>query len=255
MFQIPSAKRIRRNELQSPATSPRSSPDPDLAQLLRSQARTEYTFTTPENDDDAAHRSVDEEAELILFATNPSSEPQSHKIRLASPVAEQGEPGFAVKKPRSYYFADEGDSEREAELKAAAIDGKTVLALAREPWPGCALPWKVKTITPTGMKRSVTVGHSNVVVAIEESVHKRRRKGKKSRIAIRKKLQANEVKREANERLAKEKEEAEKEKRTRRNREKKLKQKARNKAKRSAEGAAAGSPVEEPESVSDAGAD
>ncbi|KAF1844720.1 uncharacterized protein K460DRAFT_97459 [Cucurbitaria berberidis CBS 394.84] len=244
MFELPGAKRVRRDELQSPASSPRSSPDPALEDLLRSQIRNEYAFTTAEIDTteaaEAAHSDGEEEVELRLFAATPNAPLQTTKIRLSSPGIGTGEPGFVVKKPRSYYFADEPSSEEEAALQAAAIDGKTVLELSRDPWPGCALPWKVRTISAAGMKKEVLIGHPPTLVTVEEEEHKRKRKGKKTRIALRKKRQATKEKQDERARLAQEKDEAEREKRTRRNREKKVKKKAKAKAKKASDGAVEG---------------
>jgi uncharacterized protein YbaP (TraB family) len=94
------------------------------------------------------------------------------------------------------------------------------------------LPWKVRKLSAAGMKKEVLVGHPPRLVAVEEAISKRTRKGKKTRIALRKKMQATKDKREEQARLAKEKDEAEREKRTRRNREKKLKKKAKTQAKK-----------------------
>lgn len=137
-----------------------------------------------------------------------------------------------MKKPRSYYFADEPTSQDQLRLQAAAVDGETISELSKLPWPGCALPWKVKKLSPAGMKREVLIGHPPQLVTVDETIHKRTRKGKKTRIALRKKMQANKDKCEEQARLAKEKEEADREKRTRRNREKKLKKKAKSQAKK-----------------------
>lgn len=137
-----------------------------------------------------------------------------------------------MKKPRAYYFADERTTEEQLRLQAAAIDGKTILELSNLPWPGSALPWKVKKISPVGMQKEVLIGHPPKLVTVEETVHRRVRKGKKTRIALRKKIEATRGKREEQAKLAKEKEGAEREKRTRRNREKKLKKKAKSQAKK-----------------------
>ena len=182
----------------------------------------------------------EEEVELRLFAATSSAPPKPDKIRLSSPGAGTGEPGFLLKKPRSYYFADEPTSEEEGALQAAAIDGKTVLELSKVPWPGCALPWKVRRISATGMKKEVLISHPPALVTVEEQQHKRKRKGKKMRIAIRKKREAMKEKHDEKARLAQEKEEAEREKRTRRNREKKVKKKAREKAKKASDGVVEG---------------
>lgn len=227
---------MRRDELQSPTSSPRSSPDRDLEELLRSKIHSQFTYTTTEQFvEDAAH-SDDDEAELRLFAAPSNAPAQTHKIRLSSPTADSGEPGLILKKPRSYYFADEPTSDEEAAFQAAAIDGKGVLELSQLPWPGCALPWKVRKISPAGMRKEVLVGHPAMLATAEEKIHKRTRKSKKTRIAIRKKLQATKEKQSEQARLAQEKMEAEREKKTRRNREKKLKKKAKEQAKRAADG-------------------
>ncbi|KAF2688434.1 hypothetical protein K458DRAFT_384618 [Lentithecium fluviatile CBS 122367] len=240
MFATAGAKRVGRGELQSPASSVRSSPDPTITALLRARAHDEFAFTTTEDDNGKYGGDIpadeDEEVELMLFA-GPSATSQTHKIRLTSPDAGSGEPGILVKKPRSYYFADEVTSEQEEELQSAAITAEEVLEMGKLPWPGCALPWKVTTLTAAGMKKEVLVGHDPVkLVAVEEKERKRKRKGKKTRIALRKKAEAAQEKEAEKAKLAAEKEEAGREKRTRRNREKKAKKKAREKAKKLGDG-------------------
>jgi hypothetical protein len=195
--------RVRREDLHSPASSARSTPDPELEELLRSRTRNEFTFTTIEHDITAlqhAAASDDDETELRLFATAPNAAPQSHKIRLSSPSAGSGELG--VKKPRSYYFAAPPTSEERQQLEAAAVDAATVLELSALPWPGCALPWKVRTISAVGLKKEVLVGHPPRLETVEEVARKRTRKGKKTRIALRKKTQATKEKRDEQAKLA-----------------------------------------------------
>lgn len=206
-----------------------------MTEFLRSRLQSQFIFTTRDDDSEELRDNAagsDEEAELVLFA-GPSKAGESHKIRLSSPEA-SGEPGLRVKKPRSYFFAGEVTSEKEEEYAAAAVTGADVLDMAKIPWPGCAVPWKVRTITPAGLEQTVLIGHPPVPFEVDEQTKKRTRKGKKSRIALRKKMQATNDKQAEQARLAKEKEEAEREKRTRRNREKKVKRKAREKAKKEA---------------------
>lgn len=241
--------RVGRNELLSPASSTRSSPDPAITELLRSRAHNEFAFIDTENNAEIVGQDAiaedEDEAELVLFA-GPSNTSQTHKIRLSSPDAALGDPSFLKKKPKSYYFADKVTSEKQDELNAAAITGEDVLSLGKVPWPGSAVPWKVTSLTAAGMKKEVLVGHSPLTLAtVEEKEHKRKRKGKKSRIALRKMMQAAKAREAAkakltveNAKLAAEKIEAEREKRTRRNREKKVKKKAREKAKKTGLGAA-----------------
>lgn len=234
MFAAGGAKLIGRDELQSPASSPRSSPDPAITELLRSHTQHEFAYTTAESGHAEAVEELDEEdeVELQLFA-GPALTSQTHKIRLSSPEAASGDPGFLVKRPRSSYFADEITSNRKDELAAAAVTGAQVLDMAKVPWPGCALPWKVTTLTPAGMRKEILTRHGPIqLLTVEEKAHKRTRKGKKSRMALRKKMQAIRDKEAARKKLAAEAEEAEREKRTRRNREKKVKKKARDQAKK-----------------------
>lgn len=225
---------VGRDALRSPEVSPRSSPDPELTELLRSRIQSDFTFKTLNDDVDEILRDAgesDEEAELVLFA-GPLNTKESHRIRLSSPDASAGEPGLLVKKPRSYFFADDLNGEKEKEYMAAAVTGDQVIEMSKIPRPGCTLPWKVCSLTSGGMKKIVLVGHPPVFLELEEQARKRTRKSKKARIALRQKMQAAGFKQAEQARLAQEKEEAEREKRTRRNREKKVKRKARDKAKK-----------------------
>ena len=227
---------MRRDELRSPDESPRSTPDRDIEELLRQRISTEFAFTTAQHDTADIHdamQSDEDEVELQLFAAPANTAPATLKVRLDSPGLDKGDgSGFLVKKPKSYYFADEPTSDEELALQASAVDGRTVLELSKQPWPACAMPWKVQTITKDGHKKAVLVGHPPALATVEEKDHKRTRKGKKARIALRKKKQANQNKTAERARLAAEKEEAEREKRTRRNREKKVKKKAKAQAKK-----------------------
>jgi hypothetical protein len=140
-------------------------------------------------------------------------------------------PRFLVKKPRSYYFAPELDGKHRERLEASALDADAVIRLSKEPWPGCQLPWKVRTISAAGSKRTILMRHSESGVTIEYEPKRRTRKGKKSRIALRKKMHAAKAKQEQVQEAAKNKLHAEREKRTLKNRQKKLKKKEREKAK------------------------
>ncbi|CAI6333762.1 unnamed protein product [Periconia digitata] len=231
------AKRVGRNELHSPEASPRSSPDPDLTELLRLRSHNDYEFTDTGASIQVSQEEIvasEDEAELILFAGARDTQQPSNKIRLSSPGA-SGEPGLSVKKPQTYYFAEEPSTEKYEELRAAALTGDAVIEMSKIPWFGCAVPWKVQTLTASGMKKTVLVGHPPSLVTLEEKIHKRTRKNKKTRIALRKKMQAIRERDAERARIAKEKEETEQEKRTRRNREKKVKKKAREKAKKQTE--------------------
>ncbi|KAF2734869.1 hypothetical protein EJ04DRAFT_534600 [Polyplosphaeria fusca] len=231
MFELPDSKRVRRNELLSPASTPRSSPDPEVTELLRARAHDELAFTF--GDQTIEEVANDEETELVLFASTTDAQPT--KIRLPSLDAEGANAGFSVKKPHSYYFADALGGQKKAELEASAIDATTIIELSKEPWPGCRLPWKSRTISASGMKKAVLVGHPQALAVVEEKFHKRTRKGRKTRIALRKKLQASKERQEQATKAAMLKEDTEREKRARKNRERKFKKRERDRAKKLAE--------------------
>ena len=111
-----------------------------------------------------------------------------------------------------------------------AVSGETILAWSKIPWPGCALPWKVHKITIKSEKKVAKPLEVCQLTTSEKS--RRKRAGKKKRIALRKKAQRDAEK--AEEALKKEQEE--REKKTRRNREKKIKKKMREKAKKAQPG-------------------
>ncbi|KAF2840421.1 hypothetical protein M501DRAFT_1002775 [Patellaria atrata CBS 101060] len=237
MFEIPEAKRVRREDLYSPQSSPRSSPDPELTELFHAHIQQEFEPTTvvieeaqhilapigKQKDDNSP------ELEFRLFArTKNDAQVAPQKIRLDSPTAENGEPGFInPERDKSYYLAD--PSSRESlEYDAVAVTGNEVSKWARKPCPGCVLPWRVTTIT----MKDVTV-HLGQPEG-DAGPRKRRRLGKKGRIVMRKRRDARNAERDLASRLAAEEEAAEREKRTRRNREKKVKKRERDKAKKNA---------------------
>jgi hypothetical protein len=220
---------VRRSDLRSPVSSRHSSPD--LSDTLRSRFLEGITFT-PQDISPQGHFSAeleeaaktdDDEAELVLFAAPPSAAPRSSKIRLQSPEVDAA-PGFLVPRPRSYYFAEE-DREKRCQFELSAIDAETIRAVAKEPWPGCALPWKVRKLPSAGMQRIVLVPHQEIGAGSRDQPKKRVRKGKQSRIKMRKQLRARAEKEAEEQKLKQAKEEAEREKKIRKNRERNLKRK------------------------------
>ncbi|KAK8160354.1 hypothetical protein IWX90DRAFT_389161 [Phyllosticta citrichinensis] len=245
MFELPNAKRVRRDELHSPASSPRSSPDPDLTDLFREklQSRIELVDAQPQGVAQPAQDlhdagSEDEELEFRLFAApakRGDAGPAPQKIRLKSPDLENAEGGFVnPKRPDSYYFADVPSDELRRQLESVAVTGDQVTRWAQQKWPGCALPWKVTTIS-LDKKARETLGLSDNV-STGPVTAKRTRKGKKARIAIRTKLKEKAEAKEAQAKVQAEKELAERAKRAKRNRDKKLKKRQRDKAKKAAAG-------------------
>ena len=117
--------RVRRDELRSPDESPQSTPDRDMEDLLRQRISTAFTFTTTEHDADDVQDAVqsdEDETELRLFAAPANAASATLKVRLSSPGLDKGDgSGFLVKKPKSYYFADEPTSDEENMADAVQI--------------------------------------------------------------------------------------------------------------------------------------
>ncbi|KAL8922409.1 MAG: hypothetical protein Q9172_003565 [Xanthocarpia lactea] len=168
---------------------------------------------------------LNEEAyEFQLFSQIPTqsavSTPQPPKIFLRSPSLEVKEPGF-IRSVRShdFYFTGAVTSEDQKRMQDVAIEGQHVMRESKTTWPGFKLPWRVTTVTLPSHEQA-----NAVTIPLDDAQsRKRKRPGKKRRIAIRTKTQARKE-REKVARLA----EAEKaalmmEKRSKRNREKKLK--------------------------------
>ncbi|KAL8834244.1 MAG: hypothetical protein Q9170_003831 [Blastenia crenularia] len=142
---------------------------------------------------------------------------QPPKVQIASPEPLSGEPGFV--RPRrfdDYYFAGHDEVKRKR-YELVAVEGEDVVkeaSMKRVSALGFEVPWRVISITnkiskPPTEKLAKTQG---------EAGGKRKRKGKKTRIAIRLKTQAQRVKEEMSKQTEARKEEMEREKRRRKNR-------------------------------------
>jgi hypothetical protein len=228
--------RVRRDDLYSPSQSPSSSPDPALGQaflksLRKRFAETVTSISVPSHviDDEI----LSEEVEFRLFATTSSKDEKTiTKIRVQSPSLDDGPAGLVnPERPREYYFRDSLSPEAEGRLKLVAVSGEDVLARSHTKWPGCSLPWRVTTILATGKQIP------NISLQTDVA-RKKTRKGKKTRIAIRKKAVEERERKENEQKNTMTKELEERVKRAKRNREKKLKKKERDKAKKAAARAA-----------------
>ncbi|KAI4168471.1 MAG: hypothetical protein LQ343_006358 [Gyalolechia ehrenbergii] len=195
--------------------------------LVYKNNKTELDNGKPGKDNSAATGAIeelDEEAyEFRLFSTKPgkpqASRDQPSKVRIWSPEPVTREPGFVhPRRPEVYNFSGPGEIAR-SQYEAAAIEGEDILKEARVKWPGFELPWRVTTLTTDRSKRSTGV----TAIAPAEVTGKRKRSGKKRRIAIRIRTQAQRGKEEALREEEAYKEQFEKERRNRRNREKKVK--------------------------------
>lgn len=114
----------------------------------------------------------------------------------------------------------------------AAISGEDVLAGLRKRARGLEVPWRVRVLK-VGFGGQRELGEVSACIDAETEIRgKRKKPGKKRRIASRK---DSKIKREEDERkktVTNAREEAERQKRVRRNREKKLKRKAKERAKK-----------------------
>ncbi|MCJ1395646.1 hypothetical protein MMC18_008851 [Xylographa bjoerkii] len=249
MFEVPNAKRVRREDLYSASISPRSSsPDEDTKAILKQKYESLYQPAAKETGFlpvverevfhtdalDHAEPKEDDGFEFRLFskpATGLSSgtevPTQASRIVLRSPSPINVEPGFVQpRRPDSYYFATETTTEEASHYQSAAFSGEAVRAEQLRRWPGCELLWKVMTIklSSTGLSKLPTV--------TPKVTAGKKRAGKKRRIILRKRLMLEKAKQTALSMSKSEKEVAEREKRTRRNREKKVKKKEKDKLKK-----------------------
>ncbi|KAL8655950.1 MAG: hypothetical protein Q9226_002842 [Calogaya cf. arnoldii] len=224
MSEVQEAKCVRRSELRSRSTSLASASSDELKQQWRRKLELAYkdasseglTTHGPNGTTSEMLGNLNEEAyEFHLFSrrSRPStiSTPQPPKVQLRSPSPELKEPGF-IRPTRShdFYFTSAVTAEARRRFQDVAIEGEH---------PGSQLPWRLTTL-PLSSHKQV---HAALNLLDNTQAGKRKRPGKKRRIAVRTKIQALK-KREEVVRLA----EAEKaafhmEKRSRRNREKKLK--------------------------------
>lgn len=181
----------------------------------------------------------EEEFEFRLFSTSSKTAAPVKVILTASDDegADLGDGAFTVpERPSSYYFAGEPTPEQIQMYRQSALAGEDILLGARKRAWGLERPWRMIRIGGGSAKSvrtaSLSVKGSSAVMKItaattnEDEKLKRKRPGKKRRIATRIKTKAEKEKREAAEMQKMTKEEHLKEKKKRLNREKKLKRRA-----------------------------
>lgn len=191
----------------------------------------------------AAEMPQEEEFEFRLFSTSASKTAAPAKVVLAASDdedADLGEGGFTVPtRPVSYYVVGEPSAEELKRYQQAATTGEDILLGARKRAWGLERPWKVvgitvphKTLKELGVAKPLSSqtggGGDNVIEK------KRKRPGKKRRIAVRIKIKAEKDKQEKEAELKMSKEEHLKEKKKRLNRERKLKRRAKEREKKQA---------------------
>ncbi|KIV99948.1 uncharacterized protein PV09_08465 [Verruconis gallopava] len=234
---------VRRNDLRS--KSPK--PDVKLQQLFLDRVPVTYEYTDiaqPREDtksEDGGQKEV-EELEFRLFASTTESQMPVIRIRLHSPACKEESANLARGRPKSYYFKGQPSVKEQAQLNSVALSGEQVIEMSKMPCPGLNLPCRViklqtlSTSHATDALSKDTDGIKTWQGEISTVFDKKRRKrpGKKSRVAVRKKLQ-KEAERVRLARIAEiDKELAERMKKSKKNRDKKLRQRAKEKERKAA---------------------
>ncbi|KAL6855776.1 hypothetical protein J3F83DRAFT_456127 [Trichoderma novae-zelandiae] len=266
MFEVPDAKRVRREDLRASDESSWSGSEVD-AEL---EARLNAQIAKSLGIDESAHRPPQPPVTLPVLE-KPRTGRRAEDERLSSdsesepstPVDDStpnddngdGDEGYAFRlfstagpapkvvledydkvvegkilrgPPLSYYLATDVSPERKHQYEVAAVSGEDVIARSKVRHWGLELPWKVTTIKVTRKARPGE--EANGAQTENEQQAGRKRPGKKSRIAMRKKARARaRAEEEAKKKMA-DKEEQIKEKKKRLNRLKKLRRRAQKKA-------------------------
>lgn len=165
------------------------------------------------------------------------------KVVLEDDSRPRGEGGLEISRPRTFYLASTASAEDKRRYLYAAVTGDQVLERSRQRWWGMEYPWRVTHITTT--VKTAPDGKVQVQAVSEEEKGKRRRPGKKRRLAVRKKDRAQKQKEEAVAKKAEEKEEHIKEKKKRMNRLKKMRKRAKNREAKAATKGDGGEKAEE----------
>ncbi|WDK12029.1 hypothetical protein CGRA01v4_03308 [Colletotrichum graminicola] len=240
MFELPDAKRVRREDLDDSSEDEASGHDEqqDAELLAKLHARMagmldlsgidqapamaaaeEDAVMAEDPGRDTQHDDGPEEFEFRLFTT---TDPAT-KIALVDEDerALLGDGAMLRGRPLSYYIAGEPTPEARAEMAFAAVSGDEVLARARQRWWGMEMPWRVTRVPgASGTAAAAAAGEEETAAA------RRRRPGKKKRVALRLRERERKKKAEEQEKAKMSKEEALKEKKKRLNRLKKLRKRA-----------------------------
>ncbi|KAK4237824.1 hypothetical protein C8A03DRAFT_34196 [Achaetomium macrosporum] len=264
MFELPDAKRVRREELYDSSSDRHSSPEREDEEDVKLRAELNARLssllsldlgcpaaaapipagpgtTTNEPhtaDGEGQEEKAEAEFEFRLFSSAP---PQ--KVVLAPDAGEAKYDGPAVsQRPILHYIRGELSPHEREQFRYAAVTGQDVLAWARQRAWGLEVPWRVTKITVTvnGKGPGVDEQKRSADSASAGEKKKKKRPGKKRRIVLRKREKAEKAKKEALERQKMSKEEHLREKKKRLNHQKKLRRRQKEKEKKLAAKAAAG---------------
>ncbi|KND93950.1 hypothetical protein TOPH_01793 [Tolypocladium ophioglossoides CBS 100239] len=266
MFQLPEAKRVRREDLKGSDGSDWSDNGEDIdadlqarlnARIARSlgldaggveplnwpaeesRPMTERLDAEPADNRDGAgetHSGDNEDEDLGKFEFRLfSSAAAAPKVVLENDKEAQGEGGLVAQRPTSYFLVTDIPAELKRQYEFAAVSGEDVLD--RSCWRswGLELPWKVTAkITTTRKAQPVYEGTETGRIEEAPDATKRKRPGKKRRIALRTKERAKRAQEETVAKKQMDKEEHMKDKKKRLNRLKKLRKRAKDKEKKMA---------------------
>ncbi|KAJ2902992.1 hypothetical protein MKZ38_010576 [Zalerion maritima] len=245
MFEVPGAKRVRRDELPDSSKYERTTAGHALAtdeEYARLQAELGKQLSLDIVLDDAPTQSQAQEACGAPDNEPPNDAEEEFEFRLfshANPdkkvllrgdheIIDPTAGALSIKRPRSYYIADPPDQEQRKKFQHSALSGEDILRLSQSQKWGVQLPWRVKHISVDGIDKLATAPATASNKG--ENTGAKKRLGKKSRIALRKGRKAGEEKKQLAEKQKLEKEEHLKEKKKRLNRIKKLRKRAKKKA-------------------------
>ncbi|KAB5563365.1 hypothetical protein GE09DRAFT_1219923 [Coniochaeta sp. 2T2.1] len=253
MFEEPQAKRVRRNELYSfdaeeDVASHGQERDAAVRAKLNERLSRMFSLdiapTVPgdhESDEelpDAPEEGQDEDEpsfEFRLFSTTTGS---AQKIMVEDP--DEGDGAVLSLRPQSFYLKEDFTREELERFREVAVEYDDIVHGAQQRAWGLEVPWRVTKITLTTGKMTTSTLHKGTGSEVtSEDPGKRKRPGKKRRIALR--IKEKERKQKEEERKAREEEAAKqrltkeehlREKKKRLNREKKLKRRQKEKDKK-----------------------
>jgi hypothetical protein len=174
----------------------------------------------------AADRQHEPEFEFRLFSTAGPAP----RVMVAEKDEHEGDGGIIASRPRSFHLRDGFTEEERERFRQVAVSYSDIVHGARQRAWGLEVPWRVTRIAVSsstsqdGSKRKINAGEPG----------KRKRPGKKRRIALRIKEKERKAKEEEEQKHRITKEEHLREKKKRLNREKKLKRRQKEKEKKMA---------------------
>ena len=169
----------------------------------------------------------------------PTTDAASAKPESSLPaVLTRSNAAALLPRAQSYYLAPPTSSKAYSRFVDAALSASDIYRLSKIPWPGSACPWRVMSASHSPPSKAL---HSQVAdVGSDQGIRRRTRKGKKTRLKIRRKHERVRTAQAAKERAERDKAEHEREKRAKMNRSKQLKKREKARLAKAAEGQATG---------------